>query len=392
VTGNPARLETAADARAAERAAAAFQLVEGWFFSESMTELVAAFGGGPPSRSAPEPGSAPGWLHPSEELPQWLTPLLAGAPAQVRGLTQEQLGVLRGALALEQLVAADFDFRGSAEYRERAQAATADFDAELRDRVFDLTDRLGLVSPRPPRFDRYSGTLVLGGGYKSPLLRARYSATLRESGVELGELDFLGSPRFLIEEPAERPVVQDYAPGAVDEFDLMTAAACAEFDLAAAEVEFLCGCASADLLCPVWRYRDDEVAGHTEPAYTHERRVELAYRDGRAAGCVLSASTGRPPYRPDTADTFALWARCFDPRPGKRVLVVTTQVFVPFQAFEGLRRLHLPYGVEVDAVGFGAEWGDRPLTAEYLLQETLSAIRSGRRLLVDAAEVLINEA
>jgi hypothetical protein len=72
--------------------------------------------------------------------------------------------------------------------------------------------------------------------------------------------------------------------------------------------------------------------------------------------------------------------------------VVTTQVFVPFQTFDGIRRLYLPYGVDVDTVGFGAEWGDRPQTAEYLLQETLSAIRSARRLLIDAAEVLVHPA
>ncbi|MDT5028386.1 MAG: hypothetical protein QOE61_4812, partial [Micromonosporaceae bacterium] len=37
---------------------------------------------------------------------------------------------------------------------------------------------------------------------------------------------------------------------------------------------------------------------------------------------------------------------------------------------------------------FGPDWGDRPMTAEYLLQETLSGIRSARRLLIDGAAVL----
>jgi len=73
------------------------------------------------------------------------------------------------------------------------------------------------------------------------------------------------------------------------------------------------------------------------------------------------------------------------------VLVVTAQVFVPFQTFDGLRRRYLPFGVDIDAVGFRADRGDRPETAEYLLQETLSAIRSARRLVVAAAEVLAPE-
>jgi hypothetical protein len=117
--------------------------------------------------------------------------------------------------------------------------------------------------------------------------------------------------------------------------------------------------------------------------------VQLVDGAERSVGLVLSASTGRPPYRPDTSDTFSLWARCADPMPGERILVVTTQIFVPFQTFDGLRRLYLCHGADVDTVGYGAKWGDRTQTAEYLLQETLSAIRSGRRLLIDAAEELM---
>jgi hypothetical protein len=380
---------------ASERAVRTFAVVEEWLFSEPMAQLIAAFGGELPDGSRPVEVRGTDWLHSSEVLPCWLTPVLAEATTDhVRGLSEAQVRILRSALALEQLAAADFDFRGGAHYRERSQADKADFDADLRSRVVELADGLGLVSPRQTEFDRYDRTLVLGGGYKSPLLRARYSAQLRGKGIELGELGFLGSPRFLIDEPAERPAVACYAPAAKDEFDLMHAAALAEFDVVADPVEFLCGCASSDERCPSWRYFDTEVAQRTPPAFTHERRARLADRDGRTVGSVLSASTGRPPYRPDTSDTFELWDRCAKPKPkpGERILLVTTQVFVPFQLFEGLRRLFLTYGVEVEAVGFSADWYDRPHTAEYLLQETLSAIRSGRRLLIDAAEILTREA
>src|SRR5262249_53318815 len=110
---------------------------------------------------------------------------------------------------------------------------------------------------------------------------------------------------------------------------------------------------------------------------------------GSTAAWVLSAHTGRPPYRPDTSDTFALWARCANPRLGQRILAVTTPVFVPFQTFDGLRRLYLPYGVDIDVIGYPADWGYPPKTAEYLLQEALSAVRSGRRLLIAAAQALM---
>jgi hypothetical protein len=369
-----------------------------------MEELLDAFGEELPVAGSPWEKSAADvrtWLHLNEELPAWLSSIFGdaaagfgGAAADGRGLMLAHADVLRRTLAVERMAADDFNFRtdASGTYRERSQAAKADFSPELRERIVTLTDQLGLVRTRPPRSNRYDKTLILGGGYRSPLLRARYAAQLQAAGVDLGEVSFLGSPRFLTEEPPERPVVETYAPDATDEFDLMIGAAHTEFGLSPAEVTFLCGCASTNVQCPRWRYRQAEGADRTPPAYTHERQVDLLDGAGRPTSSALSASTGRPPYRPQTSDTFALWAQCFHPQPGQRLLVVTTQVFVPFQTFDGVRQLYLPHGVDIDTVGFGAAWGDRPQTAEYLLQETLSAIRSARRLLIEAAEVLTQPA
>ncbi|MBF9133678.1 hypothetical protein I0C86_32795 [Plantactinospora sp. S1510] len=359
-------------------------MVESWLFSEPMTELLDIFDGH---------ADRSDWLHLDEDLPEWLGSLLRQADPAVKGLSEEQTDVLRRTLAIEQTAATHFNFRtrDGSSYRERSQAVHADFSPETRAVVLRLTDALGLVSPHPPRSREYGKTLVLGGGYRSPLLRARYAAQLQASGVALGEVSFLGSPRPLIDEPPERPAAERYAPGASDEFDLMVGAVRAEFGLEPAELTFLCGCPSADNACPNWPARNLPRANQTPPAFTHERRAALVGADGQAIGSVLSANTGRPPLRPDTADTLRLWARCARPRLGERVLVVTTQVFVPFQAFDGLRQLYLPFGVDLDTVGYGAEWHDRPQTAEYLLQETLSAIRSARRLLVDAAETLAGE-
>lgn len=100
----------------------------------------------------------------------------------------------------------------------------------------------------------------------------------------------------------------------------------------------------------------------------------------RSSALVLSASTSRPPHRPNTADTFWLWLRCVQPRIAQRVLIVTSQVFVPFETFDAIRQLYLPRGVHLDVVGFGPEWGEPPKTTEYLLQETLSGLRSASRL------------
>ncbi|MFI5958151.1 hypothetical protein [Cryptosporangium sp. NPDC051539] len=356
---------------ASERAAEVFSIAEAWLLSDAMTELIELFGGSAPAEDS--------WLHLDEELPAWV------AAPSVPGLSSGQLELVRRTLAIERSVADDFNFRGDpgGVYRERSQARAADFSPEVRERVLALATRLGLVGTGRPRNREYDRTLVLGGGYRSPLLRARFAAQLAHDGVELGELSFLGSPRFMTADPPEQPAADTYAPGATDEFDLMVGAAQSEFGLHPDAVVFLCGCVSDAERCPRGRSTED-----TPPAFTHERRVDLLDASGAVRARAFSARTGRPPHRPQTSDTFDLWARWADPRAGDRLLIVTTKVFVPFQAFDGLRLLYLPYGVDLDVVGFGTEWGDRPQTAEYLLQETLSGIRSARRLLVEAAETI----
>ena len=347
-----------------------------WLLGEPMAELLELMHG----TGTLQAFGADAWLHLNEELPGWVGPFLAG--------TLDDADVLRRTLAIERVAAEHFDFRGGegAAYVERSQAGRATLDDRQRAEVLELADRLGLVTPHRPSSSRYDRTLVLGSGYRSPLHRARHAASLAREGVELGELAFLGSPRFLIDDPPEAPAVADFAPGAVDEFDLMVAAARDAFGLHPGPVVLVCGCADDAAACPGWASSELDVAGETPPQYTHEREVVLLDDDGRRAGIALSASTGRPPYRPETADTLAFWARRVQPAAGERVLLVTTQVFVPFQQFDALRTIYLPHGIEIETVGLGPEWGDRPQTAEYMLQETLSGIRSARRLLVAALE------
>jgi len=357
--------------------------VRSWAGSDAMRALLALI-------EYTDADDATPWLHLNEQLPEWLVDLLARTES---AKSDPPVRLLESLITLEQRAADSFNFRSrdGSTYRERSEAVEADLDDATRARVVEYATSLGLVEPTRPAHDSYDMTLVLGGGFRSPLLRTRYASLLERQGIGLGDIYLLASPRFLItNQPAERPVTSEYAPDATDEFDLMVAAATSELGFSPEPVTFLCGCASASAICPKWRHSDAPGAAEVPPEYTHERSTSLTSSNGDPRGSAISASTSRPPYRPDTSDTFALWVRHADPAPGRRVLVVTTQVFVPFQRFDGLRRLYLPHGLNVDAVGFGAEWGDRPQTAEYLLQETLSAIRSARRLLVDAVAVILH--
>lgn len=169
----------------------------------------------------------------------------------------------------------------------------------------------------------------------------------------------------------------------------MVAAAAREFALDPAPVRLLCGCASPAEWCPAWRH--GQGAPNSTPAqFTHERGLDLYDEQGLIRGVVLSASTSRPPDRPDTTDTLELWARLALPRPGSKTLAVTTPLFLPFQTFDCLKEVYLEHGVDIDVIGYSYDWGDRPDTPENQLQETLSALRSARRLLIAALAAFVS--
>jgi hypothetical protein len=365
----------------------------GWLFSDDMAALLGEFGHHLPANPAGDAhpfdqlGDWADWLH-HETLPGWLESLIA---ERADAGTDPVIAGLARVLTLEKIAAGEFNFRGDGVvYRERwAVTDDDDLPESMRSRVIALTDRLGLVTAQRPAHDAYDKTLILGGGRRSPLLRARLGAQLSAAGVELGQVALLGSPRFIGDE--ERRETDGYAPGVADEFELLVAAAEQEYGLRAGPPRFLCGSTPLDQVCPRWAARFPDADPETPAAFTHERAIDLVNGERYVRATALSASTGRPPLRPDTSDTLALWSRWAQPRAGQRALIITTQLFVPFQWFDALRRLYLPLGVEVDAAGFDAEWGDRPLTAVVLLQEVLSGIRSARRLVVDAAQILLDD-
>ena len=358
-------------------------------FGEPLCDLLASFGQKVPDTEAT---TALKYLcRDNDQVPGWLLRASADPGDQPTEVPADLIRLVRRALAVERVAADEFNFRarGSEQYVERAQADITSFDPATSERILELTDRLGLLTPQPPRHSRYAETLILGGGYSRPLLRARHALSVRDDGVDLGQLSFLGSGRRLIEQPPEQPVAAAYAPGAVDEFELMIGAARTVFHLSAARPRFLCGCVSVDRVCPTWLSRHGSYDGLVPTEYTHERLAELTDSQGRSAGSASSASTGRPPHRPNTADTLDLWSRTASHRPDQRVLVVTSQYFVPFQGFDCLRLLYLAHAVDADVIGFNDRLSDPADQPGYLLMETLSAIRSARRLLIAGVEMLV---
>lgn len=96
-------------------------------------------------------------------------------------------------------------------------------------------------------------------------------------------------------------------------------------------------------------------------------------------GATSLGTTGTPRWA-NTADGYAGWASLVaTPQPGERVLVVTTDLFVPFQHCDAVRLLGLAHGCEIDTVGFAPidypQWLP-PYSTTHLLMEVRSAILS----------------
>ncbi|WP_434739893.1 hypothetical protein [Micromonospora sp. SH-82] len=262
---------------------------------------------------------------------------------------------------LEEISARHWDFRGG---RERAGAVPGEFSEGVTARVRAAADALGLRGRNLPDESAYDHVLIHGGLLRSCLARAGHAAELLDGTVEAGEVCGLGSLRPTTE--PERAMAAEAGLGQpADEFDAMDAA------LRAA-------------LPGVLVDTDTPTTG-ADRAYASHRIREYRTSGGPRVR-VLAAPSSDPGRRANTADTCTFWADAVGrPAPGQRVLLVTTEHFVPFQHADAIRVLGIPYGCAVETVGVdptAAVHGrpGQPLTTAQYLQEIRSAIRSLRLL------------
>ena len=223
---------------------------------------------------------------------------------------------------------------------------------------------LGLIKRSSAPRGRYDQMLILGGKARGCLSRPAFAATLIErQGLEVDSVVALGGFRALDED--ERALVERVNGAALtDEFEAMDAGTRRAFELASPRSE---AGAESDLVGGAWRVREYETAA------------------GLPVSVVAAPSSEPAARRANTPDTFAWFAtEVAKLEPGQRVLIVTTDIYVPYQHADALRLLALPYGVEVDAVGVVPGEVDRQLAHAFephnYLQETRSTILSLRRL------------
>lgn len=260
---------------------------------------------------------------------------------------------------LDEFSAANWDFRSGA---ERNLAARTDLAASIEQQTVASATALGLTDRTLPRYDQYDAVLILGGLVRACIVRARYAAILSER-VNFGTITALGGFRCLAgDEPGL--VKQLRLDGATTELDAMVAGVKRAFDLTSR---------------PRWNRgerRDND----------NESWAEITFEYSTPLAVIAAPSTEPEARRANTADTYSWWA---SQQPysllNRRILLITTSIYVPYQGAEALRLLAIPHGAEVDTVGAPQQVADlgahtQVFHATNYLQEIRSTVRAYRKL------------
>ncbi|MET0493376.1 MAG: hypothetical protein ABW000_09645 [Actinoplanes sp.] len=232
--------------------------------------------------------------------------------------------------------------------RERADTEGETFPPATDALIRAAVTALGLLGRQSPPGRAYDHLLVHGGGARTMVARAGLAAALLRDGVTAAVVTGLGSERVL---PAQEPVARERGlPGGVY----------TEGDAADDGLRLAFG-----LTAPAESRSGASPAG--------QRWWVRSYPGARPPVHILSAASTRPGLRANTADTLTGWAEFLPSGPaGCRLLMVTSDLFVPFQHCDAVRLLGLRYGCAVDTVGYP---NPHARTWEYL-QELRSAIHS----------------
>lgn len=228
-----------------------------------------------------------------------------------------------------------------------------------------LAQRLGLTHESRPAADTFDYMLVIGTGRYSNMLRARWARELAGEN-RVAHIVLAAASRRLLS--TEQDAVASCAPGARTEFDLLATAAAAAFGMDTSEVvrrarQLVDDPHRGQL---VWHFGED----------TNDLGLPIT---------LIEAPSPEPNNRRATsADTFTFTARTLAMQRSS-CLFATGQPFVPYQHFDALRTLTLPFEIRIETAGFGIDRyeGLHEMDLQHpakLLQEVRSTIRAGRSL------------
>ena len=271
-----------------------------------------------------------------------------------------------GAKHLEELAAFADQWDGRSG-RERDQAEPVETDPELTAQLADAAVPLGLAEREVPCRRDVDAVVMTGGMVRAQFVKPRAVDELLRGGLTTTEVVFLGGFRAFSTQ--EHDLAARLGSRATDEFMSMQEGIQRVFgpfgdgtDIASG------GTGHADWRTVTWR------------------------RDAHRFSVVAAPSSDPLRRRAHTADTFRFWASRAD--AVKRVLVVTTPVYVPYQAAVAVEVLGVEYGMAVETVGVAASASDlgeltqvfRPQHQLQELRSALRAMRSLRRVLTTSAD------
>jgi hypothetical protein len=249
--------------------------------------------------------------------------------------------------------------------RERDLAAELDLDEKQRETVHAAADALGFRHVRPPKETSYDVIFILGGLIRACLSRPLYAAQLvRMYALDVGLVAALGGFRPF-SEPEQALARRLRLVDIGDEYEALDYGTRTAFSAATPVRE---RGQTSELPGGSWRVRE----------YESDQGISLI---------VAAAPSSEPETRrANTADTYVWFAEeLAHIERGKRVLAVTTSIYVPAQHAAAVRTLAIPFGVAVETIGVDASMTPDELAqgfsaTKYLL-EVRSAIRSMQSLL-----------
>jgi hypothetical protein len=285
-------------------------------------------------------------------------------------------GVVPDDLDLNDLVRFFDDFSNRWDYRSIQKQA---FDSKIREGTRWLINNdqlsefqkecalkaacdLGLMNNNEPAASAYDYIWILGGAKLSCLLRARLAQHIvSDKHLKPKSVVFLASMRPITD--TEFEAINTYAPNAKTEFDLCVSSAKQHF-------------------CVSDMYSEER---YDNDVNTNCSWIIRTYNTSHFEVIVLAAPSSDPnKRRANSVDTYNFFFKNFLASEETSVLLITSQIYVPYQHLEALRTIALPYKIDLDTVGFPSEWGgslqgmNEP--SNYL-QEIRSTIQSIKRFL-----------
>jgi len=231
-----------------------------------------------------------------------------------------------------------------------------------RDIIKESAKELGLIGIEIPSKNTYDFLWVLGGARLSCRLRPRLAAHLvTEHALHCDIVALLASGRPI--SLTERNATDTYAPNAKTEFDLINYGAEIEFNIPSSFIE----------------ERNDDAA-NTNKSWIIRRYDKTGSLPSIMSMCAPSSEPERR--RANSADTYEFFFHHVQVPPGSSLLLITSQIYVPYQQLEAIRTVALRHNVVIETVGFPREWSGylQGMTSSInYLQEIRSTIQSTNR-------------